>query len=60
MPNEQIQKTDEVLILSPNIHHLRHFEYDKNFSFKVGFLTFLCLSIPNFKQKNQKKVMSQP
>lgn len=39
--------------------HLPHFGYNENFPQKMDPVTFMCLMIANFSQKNMAKVMNQ-
>ena len=52
-------KSSHILILGPKMPHLPHFRHNIIFSQKMGFVTFICLLIPNLKLKNQEKVVVQ-
>lgn len=52
-------KSSEMLILDPKMSHLLRFRQNKKFPQKIGFVTFTCLLIPNFKLKNQKILVAQ-
>ena len=47
------------MILDPKMSHLPRFRQNKKFPQKMGFVTFTCLLIPNFKLKNQKILVAQ-